>query len=78
MQRVKNLTAAARVAGLWCRLAAAAPIQPLAWELPYTTSVALKSNKIKQTKKPTFDLSLSSMLTRMDVLKGVSMSKQNF
>ena len=28
---------------LWCRLAAAAAIQPLAWELAYATSVALKS-----------------------------------
>ena len=27
---------------LWCRLAAAALIQPLAWELPCATSVALK------------------------------------
>ena len=32
---------------LWCRLAAAAPIQPLAWELPYALSVALKSKKYK-------------------------------
>ena len=28
---------------LWCRPAAAAPIQPLAWEYPYTTGAALKS-----------------------------------
>ena len=27
---------------LWRRLAAAAPIRPLAWEPPYATSVALK------------------------------------
>ena len=27
---------------LWCRPAAAAPILPLAWELPYATGVALK------------------------------------
>ena len=27
---------------LWCRLAAVAPIQPLAWELPYAMGVALK------------------------------------
>ena len=27
---------------LWCRLAAAARIRPLAWELPYATGVALK------------------------------------
>ena len=33
---------------LWCRPATAAPIQPLAWEFPYATDVALK---IKQKKK---------------------------
>ena len=27
---------------LWCRLAAKAPVQPLTWELPYATGVALK------------------------------------
>ena len=27
---------------LWCRPAAAAPIQPLAWELPYAAHAALK------------------------------------
>ena len=31
----------------WCRSAAAAPIQPLAWELPYATGLALKSKKRK-------------------------------
>ena len=36
---------------LWCRPAAAGPIQLLAWEFPYASSVALKSkNKSKQTK----------------------------
>ena len=30
---------------LWCRLAAVAPIQPLAWELPYAVGVALKIQK---------------------------------
>ena len=30
---------------LWCRLAAAALIGPLAWELPYATGAALKKNK---------------------------------
>ena len=34
---------------LWCRLAAVALIGPLAWELPYAASAALKS-KNKQTK----------------------------
>ena len=28
---------------LWCKLAAAALIKPLAWEPPYATGVALKS-----------------------------------
>ena len=33
---------------LWCRLAATAPIRPLAWEPPYASGTALKSkNKIK-------------------------------
>ena len=36
---------------LWCRLAAAAPIPPLAWELPYAAGVALKSKKIKTNKQ---------------------------
>ena len=30
---------------LWCRPAAAVPIQPLAWELPYAAGVALKRKK---------------------------------
>ena len=30
---------------LWHRLAALAPIQPLAWELTYATDAALKSEK---------------------------------
>ena len=30
---------------LWCRLAAAAPIRPLAWELPYAAAAAMKRNK---------------------------------
>ena len=36
---------------LWHRLAAVAPIPPLAWELTYATSVALKSKKKKKKKK---------------------------
>ena len=35
---------------LWCRPAAVAPIQPLAWELPCATGMALKSKK--QNKNP--------------------------
>ena len=36
---------------LWCRLAAVALIQPLAWELPYATGAALKKQKIKYMEK---------------------------
>ena len=32
---------------LWCRLAAMALIQPLAWELPHALGVALKTPKKK-------------------------------
>ena len=33
---------------LWCRPAAAALIQPVAWELPYAMGAALKKKKSKQ------------------------------
>ena len=33
---------------LWCRLAAAAPIQPLAWKLPHAASMALGKKKKKK------------------------------
>ena len=38
---------------LWCRLAATAPICPLAWEPPYAMGAGLKSKKKKrkQAKK---------------------------
>ena len=36
---------------LWCRLAAAALIQPLAWEPLYATDVALKRAKKKKKEK---------------------------
>ena len=35
---------------LWCRLAAAAPVQPLVWELPFATGAALKRLK-KENKR---------------------------
>ena len=38
---------------LWCRPAAAASIQPLAWELPYATGVAVKEKKTKKKKSLT-------------------------
>ena len=36
---------------LWCRPAAAAPIQPLAWELPHVAGMALKRQTEKKKKK---------------------------
>ena len=36
---------------LRCMLAATAPIQPLAWEPPYATGVALKQPKRKKKKE---------------------------
>ena len=36
---------------LWHRLAAATPIGPLAWGLPYAAGAALKSKKKKKKKK---------------------------
>ena len=35
---------------LWHRLAAMAPIQPLAWELPYALGAALKRKRKKKKK----------------------------
>ena len=35
---------------LWCRLAATAPIGPLAWEPPYAVGVALAGQKTKKKK----------------------------
>ena len=36
---------------LWCRPAATAPNGPLAWELPYAPSTALKKRQKKRPKK---------------------------
>ena len=38
-----------RMLWLWCRLTAVTLIQPLPWELPYATSVALKRTKTTTT-----------------------------
>jgi len=37
--------------GLWHRLAAKAPIRPLAWESPYAVIAALEKAKRQQQKK---------------------------
>ena len=36
---------------LWCRTPAAAPIRPLAWELPHASGAALKSKRKKEKEK---------------------------
>ena len=36
---------------LWCRLAATAPIQPLAWEPPYAVGAAQEMAKSQKKKK---------------------------
>ena len=41
---------------LWCRLAAAAPIGPLAWEPPYAMGAALEMAKRQQQKKFPLDI----------------------
>ena len=45
---------------LWCRPAATAPIQPLAWKPPYAAGAALKKTEQKKPKKTTelFDFSI--------------------
>ena len=48
---------------LWCRPAATALIQPLAWEPPYATSVALKRQKRK--KIVWVDLDVTSLLDQL-------------
>ena len=50
---------------LWCRLAAVALIRPLAWELPYAISIALK--KAKKKKKETQAPKIDSRPSRKDL-----------
>ena len=49
---------------LWCRLAVAALILPLAWELSYATDVALKKKKKKKKKKGNFESDLEDLPPR--------------
>ena len=53
---------------LWCRLAAEALIQPLAWEPPYATSVALKCKKKKKANIRAFTSYVKSPKLRNCVL----------
>jgi len=49
---------------LWCWLAAAAPIQSLAWELPYAVGVALKRRGEKKASK--WNLGMNSTIFLQD------------
>ena len=52
---------------LWRRLAATAPLKPLAWEPPYAAEVAMKRQKTKNKNKLVFrnEHILSSRYTRL-------------
>ena len=50
---------------LWCRLAAAALIQPLARELPYAVGAALKRHTHKKKEKKFGDLTVVTYLLRV-------------
>ena len=51
--RVRSLASSKDLAllWLWCRLAVAAPIPPLAWELPYASGAALRRWKEGRKEK---------------------------
>ena len=53
---------------LWCRLAAATPIHPLAWEPPYAVGAALKRQKTKKKK-------VNAACQPWDISQGVSDSE---
>ena len=46
---------------LWCRLAATAPIQPLAWEPPYAAGAAQEIAKRQKKKKSLASQGLESI-----------------
>ena len=53
---------------LWSRLAATAPIRPLAWEPPYAAGVALKS---KEQKKPVVAQWLMNLTRNQEVVGSI-------
>ena len=61
---------------LWCRLAAAAPILPLAWELPYAAGTAMKRKK-KQTNKQANQKNPSSDTNTLSYRQGNCSSKRH-
>ena len=75
---------------LWYRPAAVAPIQTLAWEVPYATSAAIKKKRGKKKKKRKgnyyqnlvlslfFPSTLCGVLTSHQILKGGPMIARIF
>ena len=54
---------------LWCRPAAAVPIGPLGWELPYAEGAALKSKKIKTKQKKKQTKNLCNCMTLLHIIQ---------
>ena len=52
---------------LWHSLAATAPIQPLAWEPPYTSSAAPSAKKTNQKKKLYMCLLFNPEIVLLDI-----------
>ena len=52
---------------LWCRPAAVALIQPLAWEPPYAACVALKSQKKQKKNKNKKKLTVTEIENKIPV-----------
>ena len=57
---------------LWCRLAAVAPIGPLAWEPPYATGAALKRHTHTQKKCSLYSTSSSGFFVCSPLDRGHS------
>ena len=55
---------------LWSRLAAEAPIQPLAWELPYTAGAALLKNILTTPYGLLFNRLILAILTFLSSVVG--------
>ena len=50
---------------LWCRLVAAAPIRPLAWELPHAVGAALKRQKKKEKELLVYTMELWNLMVNV-------------
>ena len=66
---------------LWCRLAAAAPIPPLAWKPTYAAGEAIKKKKLKKKKErkklEITQLKDSTELISLNVKRGLKMGQRN-